>query len=126
MVGDRYLTDIVYGNRNGLLTIRPAPLTMKGDPSVVRMVRYLVCCSRALSHFLLTLTLAIISGFMACLMQVLHLKASADAGREGIESMFELQARGIEEKFVALRKKRGTKASLLKMLHLDFQGIELG
>ena len=38
MVGDRYLTDIVYGNRNGLLTIRPAPLTMKGDPSVVRMV----------------------------------------------------------------------------------------
>ena len=39
MVGDRYLTDIVYGNQNGLLTIRPAPLTMKGDPSVVRMVR---------------------------------------------------------------------------------------
>ena len=38
MVGDRYLTDIVYGNRNGLLTIRPSPLTMKGDPSVVRMV----------------------------------------------------------------------------------------
>lgn len=38
MVGDRYLTDIVYGNQNGLLTIRPAPLTMKGDPSVVRMV----------------------------------------------------------------------------------------
>lgn len=38
MVGDRYLTDIVYGNQNGLLTIRPAPLTMKGDPSVVRLV----------------------------------------------------------------------------------------
>lgn len=39
MIGDRYLTDVVYGNLNGMFTIRPAPLTMKGEPPVVRMVR---------------------------------------------------------------------------------------
>ena len=38
MVGDRFLTDVVYGNQNGMFTIRPAPLTLKGEPSVVRMV----------------------------------------------------------------------------------------
>ena len=38
MVGDRYLTDVVYGNQNGMFTIRPAPLTLNGEPSVVRMV----------------------------------------------------------------------------------------
>ena len=38
MIGDRYLTDIVYGNRNGLLTIRPAPLTLEGEPSAVLLV----------------------------------------------------------------------------------------
>lgn len=41
MVGDRYFTDIVYGNSNGLLTIRPAPLTSIGEPFVVRRVRAL-------------------------------------------------------------------------------------
>ncbi|KAG6547879.1 hypothetical protein Mapa_010699 [Marchantia paleacea] len=41
MVGDRYFTDIVYGNSNGLLTIRPAPLTSNGEPFVVRRVRAL-------------------------------------------------------------------------------------
>lgn len=41
MIGDRYLTDVVYGNRHGLLTIRPAPLTLEGEPSAV----LLVCCS---------------------------------------------------------------------------------
>ena len=39
MVGDRYLTDVVYGNRNGMLTIRPAPLTLEGEPSTVHLVR---------------------------------------------------------------------------------------
>lgn len=39
-VGDRYFTDIVYGNSNGLLTIRPAPLTSIGEPFVVRRVQY--------------------------------------------------------------------------------------
>jgi phosphatidylglycerophosphatase GEP4 len=39
MVGDRYLTDVVYGNQNGMFTIRPAPLTLVGEPSVVRMAR---------------------------------------------------------------------------------------
>ena len=38
MIGDRYLTDVVYGNRNGLLTIRPAPLTLEGEPSAVLLV----------------------------------------------------------------------------------------
>ncbi|KAL2649697.1 hypothetical protein R1flu_017825 [Riccia fluitans] len=41
MVGDRYLTDIVYGNSNSMLTIRSAPLTSAGEPFVVRKVRAL-------------------------------------------------------------------------------------
>ena len=39
MVGDRYMTDVVFGNRLGMLTIRPAPLTWDGEPSTVKMVR---------------------------------------------------------------------------------------
>ena len=39
MIGDRYLTDIVYGNRHGMLTIRPSPLTREGEPQAVRWVR---------------------------------------------------------------------------------------
>ena len=35
MVGDRFLTDIVFGNRNRMLTIRPAPFTSKGEPKAV-------------------------------------------------------------------------------------------
>ena len=38
MIGDRYLTDIVYGNRHGMLTIRPSPLTQEGEPQTVRWV----------------------------------------------------------------------------------------
>jgi phosphatidylglycerophosphatase GEP4 len=38
MIGDRYLTDVVYGNSNGLMTIRPAPLTLEGEPTTVRLV----------------------------------------------------------------------------------------
>lgn len=38
MIGDRYLTDVVYGNRNGMLTIRPAPLSLRGEPLVVKLV----------------------------------------------------------------------------------------
>ena len=38
MIGDRYLTDIVYGNRHGMLTIRPSPLTREGEPQTVRWV----------------------------------------------------------------------------------------
>lgn len=45
MIGDRYLTDVVYGNRNGLFTIRPAPLTLDGEPSAVLLVS---CCKTAL------------------------------------------------------------------------------
>lgn len=41
MVGDRYFTDVVYGNNNGLLTIRSAPLTAIGEPFVVQQVRRL-------------------------------------------------------------------------------------
>lgn len=39
MIGDRTLTDIVFGNRNGMLTIRPAPLTKRGEPLAVKLVR---------------------------------------------------------------------------------------
>lgn len=37
-IGDRYLTDVVFGNRNGMLTIRPAPFTSKGEPKAVLLV----------------------------------------------------------------------------------------
>jgi phosphatidylglycerophosphatase GEP4 len=40
-VGDRYLTDVVYGNRHGMLTIRVAPLTSKGEPPTVVAARML-------------------------------------------------------------------------------------
>ena len=30
MVGDRYFTDIVYGNRHGMVTVRTAPFTSQG------------------------------------------------------------------------------------------------
>ena len=39
MIGDRYLTDMVYGNRHGMLTVRPSPLTLAGETLAVRMVR---------------------------------------------------------------------------------------
>jgi phosphatidylglycerophosphatase GEP4 len=39
MVGDRYLTDVVYGNRHGMLTVRPAPVTAAGEPAAVRLAR---------------------------------------------------------------------------------------
>ncbi|XP_060672836.1 phosphatidylglycerophosphate phosphatase 1, chloroplastic/mitochondrial isoform X3 [Ziziphus jujuba] len=41
MVGDRPLTDIVYGNQNGFLTILTAPLSLAGEPFIVRQVRKL-------------------------------------------------------------------------------------
>ena len=47
MIGDRYLTDVVYGNRHGLLTIRPAPLAVKGEPQMVQLVSSLL---QALCH----------------------------------------------------------------------------
>lgn len=39
MVGDRYMTDIVFGNRLGMLTIRPEPFTWSGEPQTVKMVQ---------------------------------------------------------------------------------------
>ncbi|KAK9059929.1 hypothetical protein SSX86_020633 [Deinandra increscens subsp. villosa] len=39
MVGDRPFTDIVYGNRNGFLTILTAPLSLAEEPFIVRQVR---------------------------------------------------------------------------------------
>eukprot|EP00887_Chlorella_sp_A99_P006848 scaffold2.g6848.t1 len=39
MVGDRYLTDVVFGNRNGMLTVRPAPFTPAGEPTAVLLAR---------------------------------------------------------------------------------------
>ncbi|XP_027171109.1 uncharacterized protein LOC113770739 [Coffea eugenioides] len=41
MVGDRPFTDIVYGNRNGFLTILTEPLSLAEEPFIVRQVRKL-------------------------------------------------------------------------------------
>ena len=41
MVGDRYLTDVLYGNRHGMLTARPAPFLPARDGAVVRASRAL-------------------------------------------------------------------------------------
>uniref|UniRef100_A0A803QLN4 Uncharacterized protein n=1 Tax=Cannabis sativa TaxID=3483 RepID=A0A803QLN4_CANSA len=41
MVGDRPLTDIVYGNMNGFLTILTEPLSLTEEPFIVRQVRKL-------------------------------------------------------------------------------------
>ncbi|XP_010272666.1 PREDICTED: uncharacterized protein LOC104608394 isoform X2 [Nelumbo nucifera] len=41
MVGDRHFTDIVYGNRNGFLTILTEPLTLAEEPFIVKQVRKL-------------------------------------------------------------------------------------
>lgn len=39
-VGDRYLTDIVFGNRHGMLTVRVSPLTTAGEPPGVLVARW--------------------------------------------------------------------------------------
>ncbi|CAN1123102.1 Phosphatidylglycerophosphate phosphatase 1, chloroplastic/mitochondrial [Linum perenne] len=41
MVGDRPFTDIVYGNKNGFLTILTKPLSTAEEPFIVRQVRKL-------------------------------------------------------------------------------------
>ncbi|KAK3162184.1 hypothetical protein QOZ80_1BG0086470 [Eleusine coracana subsp. coracana] len=40
-VGDRYFTDVVYGNRNGFLTVFTEPLSFTGESYIVRRVRKL-------------------------------------------------------------------------------------
>lgn len=45
MVGDRYMTDIVFGNRLGMLTIRPEPFTWHGEPQTVKMVHLILTLS---------------------------------------------------------------------------------
>lgn len=37
-VGDRPFTDIVYGNRNGFLTVLTEPLSRAEEPFIVRQV----------------------------------------------------------------------------------------
>ncbi len=39
MVGDRYFTDVLFGNLHGMLTIHTSLLTSTGDPAVVKAVR---------------------------------------------------------------------------------------
>ena len=50
-IGDRYLTDVVYGNRHGMLTVRVAPLTSKGEPPGVAAARVIeeACVKRWLA-----------------------------------------------------------------------------
>ena len=38
-VGDRYLTDVVYGNRHGMFTVRVAPFTTKGESLAIKSAR---------------------------------------------------------------------------------------
>ena len=38
MIGDRYLTDVVYGNRNGLFTIHSNAFDLRGEPASVLWV----------------------------------------------------------------------------------------
>eukprot|EP01091_Cochliopodium_minus_P020296 TRINITY_DN8831_c0_g1_i1.p1 TRINITY_DN8831_c0_g1~~TRINITY_DN8831_c0_g1_i1.p1 ORF type:complete len:218 (-),score=47.50 TRINITY_DN8831_c0_g1_i1:52-705(-) len=38
-IGDRYFTDILFGNMNGLLTIHTNPFTNDGDPNIVKIIR---------------------------------------------------------------------------------------
>lgn len=47
-IGDRYLTDVVFGNRHGMLTIRVTPLTFEGEPPTVAAARVVeeACVSR--------------------------------------------------------------------------------
>ena len=40
MIGDRFLTDVAFGNRLGMLTIRPEPFTSEGETKAVRAVRF--------------------------------------------------------------------------------------
>ena len=44
MVGDRYLTDVLFGNLHGMYTIRTSVITQEGENIAVRMVRYLFSC----------------------------------------------------------------------------------
>ncbi|GIL60325.1 hypothetical protein Vafri_14955 [Volvox africanus] len=39
MVGDRYLTDVAFGNRHGMLTVHVHPLTSQGEPFGVLLAR---------------------------------------------------------------------------------------
>ena len=39
MVGDRYLTDVVYGNRHGMLTVRCAPFHLGDESASIRAAR---------------------------------------------------------------------------------------
>ncbi|KAK9803741.1 hypothetical protein WJX73_010090 [Symbiochloris irregularis] len=39
MVGDRYLIDTVFGNKHGMLTIHPDPITSHGEPKAVCAAR---------------------------------------------------------------------------------------
>jgi hypothetical protein len=44
MVGDRYLTDVVYGNRHGMLTVRCAPFTEEGESGAIKVGLADRCC----------------------------------------------------------------------------------
>lgn len=41
MLGDRYLTDVVYGNRHGMFTVRCAPFTEAGESASIRAAKWI-------------------------------------------------------------------------------------
>ncbi|XP_059663330.1 phosphatidylglycerophosphate phosphatase 1, chloroplastic/mitochondrial isoform X2 [Cornus florida] len=52
MVGDRPFTDIVYGNRNGFLTVLTEPLSLAEEPFIVKQIRMMVHSKGVLFGFL--------------------------------------------------------------------------
>ena len=52
VIGDRLLTDVVFGNLHGMMTIHTTPLTLEGDNKPAMVFRYVCqrpCCLPALS-----------------------------------------------------------------------------
>ena len=54
-MGDRPLTDIVYGNINGFLTILTEPLSLAEEPFIVRQVGFFLVCFLVIVHILMSL-----------------------------------------------------------------------
>ena len=52
MIGDRYLTDVTFGNLHGMLCVRTEQLTHKGDNPVARAMGILERCLIMLYRFL--------------------------------------------------------------------------
>lgn len=72
-MGDRPFTDVVFGNRNGFLTILTEPLSLVQEPFIVRQVSYptwsiaAITCSHLLGLFLQRILLQSVLTLQECL-----------------------------------------------------------